>query len=280
MKEKTNRLLQERARDSRLSWSDQVKLGEETGLTLRLIEDMALAQGIMPIRYQRNVHAISVAEQYRLFKAEVAVIGCGGLGGYVIEELARLGVGSITAWDDDYFEEHNLNRQLFAQMDTLGQSKIETAARRIKSINPVVKFISHFSRFDDRSGAEYLAGKQVVIDALDNIPSRMMLSTVCRNLNIPLVHGAIGGWYGQVSTQFPAENTLEQLYEQVNSPGGIEAKQGMLSFVPAMIASLQVAEVIKILLARGNLLREKVMFINLLDMEIEIMELPSAKSSS
>src|SRR5665647_1294012 len=109
MKEEFSRLLREKSRDSRLSWSDQIKLVEETGLTLRAVEDKALVQGILPIRYQRNVHAISVEEQYRLFKARVAVVGCGGLGGYVIEELARIGVGSITAWDYDYFEEHNLN---------------------------------------------------------------------------------------------------------------------------------------------------------------------------
>jgi molybdopterin/thiamine biosynthesis adenylyltransferase len=275
MNEELKRLLLEKSRDCLLSWSDQVKLVEETGLTLRAVEDKALAQGILPIRYQRNINAISVEEQYRLFKAQVAVVGCGGLGGYVIEELARLGVGSITAWDYDYFEEHNLNRQLYAQMDTLGQSKVEIAARRIKAINPAVEITSLFSKFDDNSGVEYLVGKQVVIDALDNIPGRMVLSKVCRNLKIPLVHGAIGGWYGQVTTQFPEDNTLEQLYGQVQSSRGIEVKQGMLSFVPAMVASLQVAEVTKILLGRGDLLREKVMFINLLDMEIEVMELPS-----
>src|SRR5665647_1024051 len=232
MKEEFSRLLREKSRDSRLSWSDQVKLVEETGLTLRAVEDKALVQGILPVRYQRNVHAISIEEQYRLFKSRVAVIGCGGLGGYVIEELARVGVGSITAWDYDYFEEHNLNRQLLATMDSLGQSKVEIAAERVKAINPTVQFNGIARKFDDIIGGEFLAATQVVIDALDKIPSRMMLVKVCRNLNIPLVHGAIGGWYGQVSTQFPEDNTLEQLYGQVHSTRGIEVNQGMLSFVP------------------------------------------------
>jgi len=277
MQEELATLICQRTRNSRLAWSDQVKLMEETGFTLREVEEKALAEGILPIRYQRNVHAMSLDEQYRLFKSRVAVIGCGGLGGYVIEELARMGVGSITAWDYDYFEEHNLNRQLNAQLDNMGQSKVEAAARRVKTINPVVEFIGLPRKFDDQTDRELLTGIKVVIDALDNIPTRMMLADVCRNLNIPLVHGAVGGWYGQVTTQFSGDNTLEQLYGKNQNTRGIEVDQGILSFVPAMVASLQVAEAIKILLGRGGLLRGKVMFINLLDMDIEIMELPSTK---
>ena len=247
MKEELARLICKSGEDARLSWSDQVKLTEETGVTLREVEEMALAQGILPVRYQRNVNAISIEDQYSLSKSRVAVVGCGGLGGYVIEELARLGVGFITAWDYDCFEEHNINRQLNAQLNNLGQSKVEMAARRVKTINPVVEFIGLPRKFDEQQGTEFLTDIQVVIDALDNIPTRMMLANVCRNLNIPLVHGAVGGWYGQVTTQFPGDNTLEQLYGQVHSAQGIEAAQGVLSFVPAIVASLQVAEVIKIL---------------------------------
>ena len=151
------------------------------------------------------------------------------------------------------------------------------AAQRVTIINPVVEFIGLPHKFDEQQGTEFLTDVQVVIDALDNIPTRMMLAKVCHDLNIPLVHGAVGGWYGQVTTQFPGDNTLEQLYGQVHSSQGIETAQGVLSFVPALVASLQAAEVIKILLGRGDLLREKVMFINLLDMEIEIMELTSTK---
>jgi molybdopterin/thiamine biosynthesis adenylyltransferase len=277
MQKELARLICQRTKNSRLAWSDQVKLMEETGFTLREVEEKALAEGILPIRYQRNVHAISLDEQYRLFKSRVAVIGCGGLGGYVIEELARMGVGSITAWDYDYFEEHNLNRQLNAQLDNMGQSKVEAATRRVKTINPVVEFIGLPRKFDEQTDREFLTGIKVVIDALDNIPTRMMLADVCSNLNIPLVHGAVGGWYGQVTTQFSGDNTLEQLYGKNQNARGIEVDQGILSFVPAMVASLQVAEAIKILLGRGGLLRGKVMFINLLDMDIEIMELPSTK---
>lgn len=277
MKSDLAQLICQSAQDFRLLWSDQVRLAENTGHTLREVEDIALDYGIIPVRYQRNVQAISIEEQLILAKARVAVVGCGGLGGYVIEELARLGVGSITAWDYDCFEEHNINRQINAHLNNLGQSKTEMAAQRVKTINPVVEFIGLPHKFDEQQGMEFLTDKQVVIDALDNIPTRMMLAKVCHDLNIPLLHGAVGSWYGQVTTQFPEDNTLEQLYGAVHGTQGIEAAQGILSFVPALVASLQAAEVIKILLGRGDLLRGKVMFINLLDMEIEIMELTYAK---
>lgn len=277
MKSDLAQLICQSAQDFKLLWSDQVRLAENTGHTLREVEDIALDYGIIPVRYQRNVQAISIEEQLILAKARVAVVGCGGLGGYVIEELARLGVGSITAWDYDCFEEHNINRQINAHINNLGQSKTEMAAQRVKTINPVVEFIGLPHKFDEQQGMEFLTDKQVVIDALDNIPTRMMLAKVCHDLNIPLLHGAVGSWYGQVTTQFPEDNTLEQLYGAVHGTQGIEAAQGILSFVPALVASLQAAEVIKLLLGRGDLLRGKVMFINLLDMEIEIMELTYAK---
>lgn len=277
MKEALAGLIRRKAGDSRLSWSDQVRLAEETGVTLRDVEDKALAQGILPVRYQRNINAISIEDQHKLLKSRVAIVGCGGLGGYVIEELTRLGVGHITAWDYDCFEEHNINRQINARINNIGESKVEVAALRVKAINPVVDFVGLHCRFDEQNSAEFLTDMQVVIDALDNIPTRLALANTCCKLNIPLVHGAVGGWYGQVTTQFPGDDTLEQLYGQAESTQGIEAAQGILSFVPAIVASLQAAEVSKIILGREEILREKVMFINLLDMEIEIMDLKSSK---
>ncbi len=272
MKAKLDGLLRKRPPDSKLSWSEQVELAKETGLSLLEVEEKALKQGILPLRYQRNLNTISIDDQLHLLKSKVAVIGCGGLGGYVIEELARLGVGSISAWDYDCFEEHNLNRQLLVQIDSIGQSKVEIAAARVEAINPVVQFRGISHKFEGIDAGEFLTGTQVVIDALDNISSRLKLADVCRELNIPLVHGAVSAWYGQVSTQFPGETTLEQIYHYPGNQGK-EAKQSTLSFVPAIIASLQVAEATKIILGRGDLLRRKVMLINLLDMDIEIIDI-------
>src|SRR6185369_3162533 len=105
------------------------------------VEEVALDRGILPARYQRNRKAISVQDQLTLFRSRVAVIGCGGLGGYVVEELARLGVGTIVVIDPDVFEEHNLNRQLFSSPANLDTAKVEAAAKRIGEVNPAVNLV-------------------------------------------------------------------------------------------------------------------------------------------
>ena len=104
--------------------------------SLAEVEGVALSLGLMPARYQRNQQIITVQDQLKLFRSRVAVIGCGGLGGYVIEELARLGVGTLVAIDPDIFQEHNLNRQILSTTDALGRAKVELAAERVAEINP------------------------------------------------------------------------------------------------------------------------------------------------
>ena len=115
--------IHEQLKDGLFPWSAQNMAAERFACSHAEVEELALENGMLPARYQRNQKMISTAEQLLLFRSRIAVIGCGGLGGYVIEELARLGVGRIIAIDPDVFEEHNLNRQLLATPKTLGQGK-------------------------------------------------------------------------------------------------------------------------------------------------------------
>src|SRR5512144_2796704 len=116
-----------KAQGDLLPWAEQHAAAEAYGMTAGEIEDVALEAGLLPARYQRNRKTLSTADQLKLFRSTVAVIGCGGLGGYVVEELARLGVGRLKAIDPDIFEEHNLNRQLMSTITALGQPKVEAA---------------------------------------------------------------------------------------------------------------------------------------------------------
>jgi molybdopterin/thiamine biosynthesis adenylyltransferase len=261
--------LQSRARDGCLPWQEQKAAAEHFDVTYRQVEEAALEQGINPARYQRNSSTISCSEQLCLLRSRVAIIGCGGLGGFIVDELARLGVGEITVVDPDQFEESNLNRQVLASFSTLGKSKVEAAARRVREVNPAVQVNPIKGRFSAANGAEILHGANVVVDALDNIPVRLELAQTCGELSIPLVHGAICGWYGQVTTQFPGEDTLEKLYGSCKLDRGMERILGNPSFTPAVVASLEVAEACKILLGHGTLLRRRVLFVNLLEMEME-----------
>jgi tRNA A37 threonylcarbamoyladenosine dehydratase len=121
-----------------LSWHHQVEAAERFSMSLAAVEAAILDNNLLPSRYQRNREMLSIQQQSRLFRSRVAVIGCGGLGGYVLEELARLGVGQIVAIDPDHFEEHNLNRQILSTPRTLGRAKVEAAAQRIAEVNPAV----------------------------------------------------------------------------------------------------------------------------------------------
>jgi len=235
------------------------------GFSLGEAELLALENGLLPARYQRNRKMISTAEQLKLARSQVAVIGCGGLGGYVLEELARLGVGRLVAVDPDVFEEHNLNRQLLSTPALLGAAKVEAAAARIFEVNPAVTVLPHHEAFSVTNGAALLAGCALAVDALDSIPVRLELAAVCAGMEIPLVHGAIAGWYGQVTTQFPGDTTLADSYARTGT--GIEKELGNPSFTPAVVASLEVAEVCKVLLGRGTPLKGRTLVIDLLDME-------------
>lgn len=233
------------------------------------LERRALELELLPSRYQRNRTTISVRQQLQLFNSRVAVVGCGGLGGYIIEELSRLGIGELVVIDPDCFEEHNLNRQLLSTPAALGQAKVTLAARRVAEVNPAVTVHPLMEALSASNGNALLAGAAVVADAVDNIPTRLALADCCRELQIPMVHGAIAGWYGYVCTVFPGDDALEKIYPNRNQEGGIEQQLGTPAFTPAVVASLEVAEICKILLGKGELLRHRRLAIDLLNMEIE-----------
>jgi molybdopterin/thiamine biosynthesis adenylyltransferase len=270
---KLEHFLRSHARDGLVPWPAQSEAAEKFGLSYGAVEEAALEMNLLPARYQRNRQSITTRRQLRLFRAKVAVIGCGGLGGYVVEELARLGAGQLTVIDPDVFEEHNLNRQVLATFTVLGKAKVETAAERVKEINPAVTVIPVKRAFTKENGPELLKGMDVVVDALDSISVRLELAEVCKSLNIPLVHGSIGGWYGQVTTQFPGEDALEKLYPKHAAKKGIETELGNLSFTAGFVAAIEAAEVCKILVGEGTPLRRRMLTINLLDMEIVEIQL-------
>ena len=226
----------------------------------------------MKERYIRNIEAISEEENAALFDKKVCVIGCGGLGGYIIEILARIGVGNLIVVDGDVFEESNLNRQLLSKTDLLGKSKAESAYRRVLEINPEVKVKYIYDFLDESNYSEIINNSDVAVDALDNIKTKKFLQRACEELGIPLVHGAIGGWYGQVTTIFPGDRTLDIIYKGEEEKGQKKIL-GNLPFTASYTASLQSAEVIKLLIKRGDLLRKKILFMDLLNNESEIINL-------
>jgi molybdopterin-synthase adenylyltransferase len=223
-------------------------------------------------RYQRNMNALSPEENQRLKDFHVVVVGCGGLGGYIIEMLARLGIGALTVIDGDVFDETNLNRQLLSSEPNIGKPKVQAAVERIAQVNSLVKVNPIHGLLTAENGLAMISGTDLVFDALDNVSSRLILETLCEKAGVPLVHGAIAGWFGQVAVVIPGDQTLHSILpEGVNN--GIETELGNPSFTPALVASIEVAEGMKVLLGRDGILRNKLLTIDLLNQEYEVLSL-------
>jgi len=246
-----------------LSLADTQALVEEWGLSVRQVEMAALEARVLPARYARNLGTVGWDGQLRLLRATVAVIGCGGLGGWVVEGLARMGVGHLLLVDHDTFEENNLNRQLLCTEDTLGQSKVAAAQARVARVNRAVTVTAHPVQATAENLPALLAGAEVVVDALDTIPLRLTLQDVAAALGIPMVHGAIAGYVGQVTTVFPGDTGLRALYGSGDVPErGVETEWGNPAATPMMVAAWQVQEVVKVLLGRGEPLRGRLLYLD------------------
>ena len=205
------------------------------------------------LRYLRNHDAISEAEQAILAQKRVLVVGCGGLGGYVIECLARIGVGYLRVVDGDVFDETNLNRQLLSSSMNLGRPKTLAAQQRVMAVNPLVEVEAFQTLLIAENAVPLLDGCDVAVDALDNIPSRLVLQQAAKTAGIPLVHGAVAGWIGQVCVVQPGQELLNSLYPASTDNQGEEQETGTLSFTAALTASWQAAETVKLLLGKPGL---------------------------
>ena len=243
--------------------------------------------------YTRNIPAISAEEQEILSTRSVLVVGCGGLGGYAVEYLSRLGVGRIVAVDGDSFSETNLNRQILSQTATLGKSKSEVAVERVHSINPDIEAIAVSDFLTADNAQSLLEGIDLTIDALDNVSARLILEDACAKAGINIVHGAVQGWNLQATVVLPGSNTLHSLYKasendanpasdsssaqdshqdnaqdsyQDNAQDSPESKT-CLCPTPACCAAIQAAEALKLLIGRESSLSGQMLFADLQTME-------------
>ena len=197
----------------------------------------------MEERYSRNVPAVSMEDMEKLRRSCVLVAGCGGLGGFIIEYLARMGVGSIIAADGDVFCESNLNRQILSTVNKMGINKALAAAERVRDINPGVHVHAVPEFLTKENAASLLADVDLVMDALDNIAARHILEDAAAQAGLAIVHGAICGWDLQVMLVPAGSGRLHQLYPEGASP----SSKTSLPFTPAACAALQAAIAVRYL---------------------------------
>jgi molybdopterin/thiamine biosynthesis adenylyltransferase len=246
-----------------LAFGRVVAISERFGLSRREVEMVLLEMGFVPLRYLRNHGTVGLDGQLALLRSSVAVIGLGGLGGYVVEGLARMGVGRLILADGDVFNDHNLNRQLLCSEENLGNPKAPTASERVRQINSAVETVPQACYATRENLPKVLTGVDVVVDALDRLPTRLMLQDVAGELGLPMVHGAIAGGMGQVMTIFPGDVGLRALYGDGPVPEqGAEALLGTPPATPMMVAAWQVHETVKLLTGKGIPLRSRLLLMD------------------
>lgn len=230
-----------------LSLADLRVVARDFSISLRELEALALGQDLVPERYVRNFKTFSAADQVRLLSSCAALVGLGGLGGHVLEGLARMGLGMIRAADHDVFEESNLNRQALSSVAALDRPKADLALEQAAAVNPAVEITVMAERLDRAGMDRLLARADVAIDALGGLKDRLALQHAASDAGIPLVTAAVAGQSGYVAVVFPGRPGPAEL---LGSGAGAEDSLGCPAPVVALAASLQVSEAIKLLMGR------------------------------
>lgn len=233
-----------------------------------------------PERYSRQQTIVGDGGQALLTEKKVLIVGCGGLGGHLLENMLRIGVGHIVAVDPDKFEPSNLNRQLLSTVPLLGSSKAEAAAARAKAVDPEVEFRAVGEAFSPKNADELVRGCDLALDGLDNVSDRLLLEDVCARHRVPLVHGAIEGELLQAAVVPPGSGMLHTLYVHAafgNEANGQETKAS-IAYTPACCAAIQCAQALKLLLGERPPLWGKFLQLNLGTMTDDIVSLPPCDS--
>jgi len=203
--------------------------------------------------------------QLKLKNSKVCVVGTGGLGHPIISRLATMGVGSLRIIDRDVIELSNLHRQTMFDEDDVGQVKVEVAARKLKKLNPDCKIEALAISVNDYTALEVVDGCDVVIDALDSVNARYALNKACVKNNIPFVTGAAVGVSGQAFTVLPKESAcyfcmFPELDEDTMPTCSIE---GVHPSILSIVGGIEVAEAVKIIIGKKPNLSEKILHIDL-----------------
>ena len=224
------------------------------------------------LRYHRQMLLEGWGEkgQQKLANAHVAVVGVGGLGCPVALYLTAAGIGKITIIDADVVEETNLNRQVLHWLGDIGKPKVQSATEKLRRFNPQVTVVPIHGRLTEETMGEWLKEAEIIVDALDNFPTRLMLNRYAVKTRKPLVHGAIYGWEGRATTILPYETAcLACIFEEGPPPGTFP----VVGTTPGLIAMVQATEVLKLILGVGQPLFNRYLIYDGLTMTFHIVKL-------
>lgn len=210
--------------------------------------------------FEKNMDFFTLQQAAQIKQAKVAVIGAGALGQMVTHQLVRTGFEKLILIDKDVLEYSNFNRQMYAMNSTVNQSKVAVLKAQVLDINPKIDVKTHETFLDQSNGKHLVSDADIVVDCVDDIETKIYLEKLSTELKIPLVHGAVEGWYGQVTTILPGDSVLERLYVHRK-----KQEVAALMITVSAVTALQVGEVIKIATGAGELLHHRVMFIDMMN---------------
>ena len=218
-------------------------------------------------RYSRQVmlEEIGYQGQLKLKQSKVCVVGVGGLGNPIVTRLAAMGVGTLRIVDRDVIELSNLHRQTMFNEDDVGQVKVETAAKKLRKLNPDIVVEELPISINDYTALDVVDGCDVVVDALDSVDARYALNKACIEKKIPFVTGAAVGVTGQSFTILPKESAcyhclFPSLDEDSMPTCSIE---GVHPSILSIVGGIEVSEAVKIITGKEPSLKNKVLHIDL-----------------
>jgi molybdopterin/thiamine biosynthesis adenylyltransferase/rhodanese-related sulfurtransferase len=208
-------------------------------------------------RYSRHLllPEVGIEGQQKLLDAKVLLLGAGGLGSPTALYLAAAGVGTLGIVDNDDVDLSNLQRQVIHSSERIGIPKVDSAEQTINALNPDVSVNKHPVRLDASNIMDILPGYDIVVDGLDNFPTRYLLNDASVRLGIPVVSAAILGFEGQLSVFKPYEGPCYRCLFPVPPPAELAPScgaNGVLGVLPGTMGLLQATEVIKLILAEGD----------------------------
>jgi molybdopterin/thiamine biosynthesis adenylyltransferase len=217
-------------------------------------------------RYDRQIMIADIGEegQEKLKRARVFIAGAGGLGSPAAIYLTAAGVGKICVVDHDRVELTNLNRQVLHWEKDIGKKKVSSAREKLKKINHEVKIEAIENTITEASVFQLIAGFDVIVDAMDNLPTRYLLNKAAIEKNIPFFHGAVYGFEGRVMTIIPGKTACLRCVYRGDIP---KEKFPVIGVTPAVIGCIQATEVIKYIVGIGELLKNRLLIYDGLDMK-------------
>src|SRR6478735_4863584 len=221
-------------------------------------------------RYGRHILLPEVGEegQQKLLGAKMLLLGAGGLGSPAALYLAAAGVGTLGIVDMDVVDASNLQRQILHNTERVGERKVDSAKKTLTQLNPDVNVVTHDVRFGADNIMDILSGYDVVVDGTDNFPTRYLLNDASLLQRIPVVHGSIFRFEGQVSVFKPYEGPCYRCLLPEPPPSELApscSEAGVLGVLPGIVGSIQAVEAIKLLLDLGDPLIGRLLAYDALD---------------